>query len=175
MSTTMRKINVSPNRVMVTRATIRMFSAGLSVEEKEAEYQLQRIETFKKFKQQPCKLWCIWRILLVSPGTTIIIIIDSLWINDFLSLSVLPTTMTDVMGVPVLGEKLKNVAELAVFNGMPTEHANRSVSITQCTNSFPSPFLGSYQSITDNLNMALFASKPIFKLRYHHLRNFCAS
>ena len=35
--------------------------------------------------------------------------------------------MTDVMGVPVLGKELKNIAELAVFNGMPTEHANRTV------------------------------------------------
>ena len=56
MTTAIRKKNVSPNRVMVTRATMRMFSAGLSVEEKEAEYQLQKVETFKKFKQQPCKL-----------------------------------------------------------------------------------------------------------------------
>jgi hypothetical protein len=49
------------------------------------------------------------------------------------------------MGVPVLGEKLKNVAELAVFNGMPTEHANRSVSITQSNNLFPILLLESHQ------------------------------
>lgn len=55
---TIRKINVTPNRVMATRATLRMFSADLSVEEKEAQHQLQKIETFKKFKQQSCKFSC---------------------------------------------------------------------------------------------------------------------
>ena len=40
----------------------------------------------------------------------------------------LPTTMTDVMGVPATAGLPKNLSELAVFNGMPLEHANRVVS-----------------------------------------------
>ena len=36
--------------------------------------------------------------------------------------------MTDVMGVPATAGLPKNLSELAVFNGMPLEHANRVVS-----------------------------------------------
>ena len=46
----------------------------------------------------------------------------------FIFLSVLPTSMTDVMGLPDTAGLPKNLSELSVFNGMPSEHAKRVVS-----------------------------------------------
>ena len=40
--------------------------------------------------------------------------------------------MTDVMGLPATAGLPKNLSELSVFNGMPSEHANRVVSAYHC-------------------------------------------
>ena len=102
------------------RLALRAMSSQISQEELTAG--LEKVEKFRKFQQQTGIefMATLAQFIRKSNVTSVALF--------FCKCSVLPKTMTDVLGTGIELHLPKNPAEMAVVSGMPSEHANRTVN-----------------------------------------------